>query len=86
MGALEIRVMEAGELDDVIGLWLRSLAEVLAGLRPEQRRSLDEYRESFRTRVAPRCDLWVAVRGAQLLGFVALSDGELAELYVDPPA
>jgi len=74
------------ELDRVGALWLRSLLGALEGLRPEQKPSLEEFEQHFRTRIAPHDELYVADDGEQPVAVLALKDDEVDQLYVDPPA
>ncbi|EDY44139.1 GNAT family N-acetyltransferase [Streptomyces sp. SPB074] len=66
-------------------VWLRSFAAALPGVR--RAHADDAVREWFAHIVVPGLETWVAERGGgDLVGVLALSDGELEQLYLAPEA
>ena len=71
---MEVRSVRAGELDEVISVWhaARKATHTAIGIETERGLTLDDSRRIFREVVAPRCQLWVAERGGEILGFLAI--------------
>lgn len=66
-------------------VWLRSFAAALPSVR--RAHTDDEVRDWFTYVVVERYESWVAVAeeaGETVVGLLALSDGELEQLYLDP--
>jgi putative acetyltransferase len=82
----EIRRMRAEELAAVVALWRRSRNEAQPWLEARMSHSADDDLRHFRDVVARENQVWLALSGARLLGLLALHDGFIAQLYVDPPA
>ena len=70
---------DAGSVAEV---WLRSFGEALPTVR--RAHSDEEVRGWVRDVLVPRHDTWVAEVGGALVGVLALSEGWLDQLYVDP--
>jgi GNAT superfamily N-acetyltransferase len=83
----EITLRRAGESDarGAAEVWLRSYAAALPGVR--RAHSDDEVRAWFASVVVPGLETWVAVlSGGEIVGVLALSEGELEQLYLSPEA
>lgn len=81
-----VRRMQAREVSAALGVWHRSLTASFSELQLEDRRSEQEHRTFFRDVVAATRELWVAVRGSDIAGVMALLGNEIDRLYIDPPA
>ena len=80
----EVVVRRAGAEDAaaVAGLWLRSYAAALPGVR--RAHSDDEVRRWFRDVVLRERETWVAEADGRVVGLMVLSPGDLDQLYLDP--
>ena len=85
MEGVVVRKPKPEELQSAEDVWYRSHDRSVAWLRPEQRRAESEERGHFRNVVAKQCELWVAVHRDEILGVLAIDDGVVDRLYVDPP-
>ena len=83
--ALEIRRYSPDELEAVVAIWERARWD--AQLQVEERMAWghDSNLAHFRDVVARECEVWLAVEGATLLGLLAVGDGLVSQLHVDPP-
>ena len=86
MAAHEIRRMRADELGEVVALWRRSRDEAQPWLEARMSHSTDDDLRHFRDVVARENEVWLALSGGRPLGLLALREGFIAHLYVDPPA
>jgi GNAT superfamily N-acetyltransferase len=73
------RPADAGQVAEV---WLRSFAAALPGVR--RAHSDDEVRRWVADVLLPTHDAWVADDDGTVVGVLALSDGWLDQLYLDP--
>lgn len=73
------RAEDAGEIADV---WLRSFDAALPTVR--RAHSDDEVRGWIREVLLPEREVWVAEAGDAVVGMLALSEGWVDQLYVDP--
>jgi GNAT superfamily N-acetyltransferase len=79
--------MRADELASVVALWRRSRDEVQPWLEARMSYSAEDDLRHFRDVVARENEVWIALsEGGRPLGLLALRDGFIAYLYVDPPA
>jgi ribosomal protein S18 acetylase RimI-like enzyme len=85
---MEVRSVQPGELDEVIAVWhsARKATHTAIGIETERGLTLDDSRRIFRVDVAPRCQLWVAERGGEILGFLAIRGSYIDRMYVKPSA
>ena len=74
--------MASQELHRVEGVWWESLEASEPALRPEQKPAREDAAAFFRTVVAEQCDLWVAERGGEILGVLAMNEDEVDRLYI----
>ena len=86
MDAHEIRRMRMEELEPVVALWRRSRDENQPWLEARMSYSGDDDLRHFREVVARENDVWLALSAGRVLGLLALHDGFIAQLYVDPAA
>jgi GNAT superfamily N-acetyltransferase len=63
-------------------VWLRSFAAALPGVR--RAHSDDEVRRWVADVLLPTADVWVAEDDGRVVGVLALTDGHLEQLYLDP--
>ena len=71
---------DAGAAADV---WLRSFATALPSVRLAH--TEQEVRDWVRHVLVPRHETWVALVDERVVGLLTLGDGELEQLYLDPP-
>ena len=66
--------MREAELDEVASVWheSRKEAHTAMGIAAEAGVTLDDSRRIFLEKIVPRCQLWVADRGDEILGFLAI--------------
>ena len=78
--------MLPSEVEDVVRMWRRSRDGVQPWLEARMRHTADDDLAFFRGVLMRECDVWVAVEGDTPLGLLALHDGFIEQLYVDPRA
>jgi len=81
---IEIRTPFEAEIETVVRLWNETKRDTYDFIPQEQGRTIDEDRAFFSEAIRPRCALWVAIEGAQMLGFLALRESYVDRLYVRP--
>lgn len=84
MGAAEIRLMEPSQLDEVVGVWVRSRWEALPWLEERMDYSPEQNLAQFRDVIARECDVWVALRQEAVVGLIAISGSKVEQLFVEP--
>jgi GNAT superfamily N-acetyltransferase len=77
-----LRPAGAADAAAVADVWLRSFDAALPTVR--RAHSDDEVRGWIRDVVVPRHDTWVAVVDGAVVGVLALSEGWIDQLYLDP--
>lgn len=70
------------DLDDLVGVWLRSYDAALPSVR--RAHSDAEVRAWFRDIVLPSQEVWVAELDSRIVGLLVLNGAELSQLYLDP--
>lgn len=80
MGIL-IRPYASEYLGALVPMWRRSFEYGVGVTDPNP---LDEQRAYFLEQVLPHNEVRVALLGAELVGFIAASSSEIAQLYVNP--
>ena len=79
---LDLRPARPADAGQVAEVWLRSFAAALPGVR--RAHSDDEVRRWVAGVLLPTCDVWVAEDDGAVVGVLALTDGWLDQLYLDP--
>mgnify|MGYP003541725178 CR=1 FL=1 len=69
---IEIRAPAACEIASVVRVWHETKRDTYNFIPQEQGRTLDEDDAFFRREILPRSSVWIAVEGADVLGFIAL--------------
>jgi ribosomal protein S18 acetylase RimI-like enzyme len=82
--ALLVRPMADDEIDTVVQLWHVTKREAYPYLPLEQEYSLAQNDWFFRTRILPEHDIWLAVEGQSIVGFLAIKGSYIDRLYVLP--
>jgi ribosomal protein S18 acetylase RimI-like enzyme len=82
---MEIRRMDAGEIEAVARLWRRSREASQPWLEARMGHTAEDDLRFFRGTIAAENDVWVAVDG-EVAGFLAIKGDRLGWLYVDPAA
>ncbi|SOE00807.1 GNAT family N-acetyltransferase [Blastococcus haudaquaticus] len=77
-----LRPAVASDSGGVADVWLRSFGAALPTV--SRAHSDDEVRSWVRDVLVPRHDTWVAEVGGAVVGVLALSEGWLDQLYLDP--
>lgn len=74
------------ELEGVVRMWRRSRDDVQPWLEARMSHGRDEDLAFFRDVVARESEVWLAVEAGAALGLLALHDGFILQLYVEPSA
>jgi len=83
MDALVIRRAVDSDASTVADVWLRSFAAALPNVHGAH--TDEQVRGWFRDTVVPTRETWVATVADSVVGMMVLDDGELDQLYLDPP-
>ena len=83
---MEIRRAKDTDVDAVIRVWTETKRDTYDFIALEQSYSDADDEAFFRSRILPRCAIWIAVAGEEVLGFAALAGSHLDRLYVRPDA
>lgn len=86
MDTLRIRKMEAAELAGVVAVWRRAREQAMPALEARLAHSEHDDLRFFGERVAREHEVFVALRQGLPVGVLALAEGRVGQLYVDPPA
>ena len=81
---MHIRLMTDGDVDAVVRLWYTSGRQAYTFIELWQAFTLEKAGEVFRAHILPVCDIWVAEREAQIVGYLAMHGSYLDRLYVTP--
>ena len=84
MPAMEIRPLAGDDVEAVVRVWHETKRDTYDFIPQEQGRTLDEDDAFFRREILPQSSLWIAVEGADVLGFLALRGSYVDRLYVHP--
>jgi ribosomal protein S18 acetylase RimI-like enzyme len=76
---VELIAFEPAWLDELVLMWRESFEDAVGITDPH---SLDEQKQYFLREVVPQYEVRLAVREDRLVGFVAASEGSIAQLYV----
>ncbi|MFI5316872.1 MAG: GNAT family N-acetyltransferase [Myxococcota bacterium] len=82
----EIRAMAPADLERVVAVWRRARDEAQPWLEARMSHSPADDLGFFRDVIARENEVWLAVTGSDILGLLALRDGFVDQLYVDPRA
>ena len=77
--AIALAAYDPARLDDLVPMWRASFERGVGVVDPHP---LAEQRDYFLSQVLPRCDVRIALRGDELVGFVAANHESVAQLYV----
>lgn len=80
---ISVRLADAADAAEIATIHMTSRAATMPYLGP-QRHTHDEVTRWTEDVVLKECRVWVAVRGAEILGYAALEDGMLEHLYLRP--
>ncbi len=84
MSAITVRAARDDELDAIIKLWHETSRVTYHFIPIEAGRPLADRARYFRNNIAKACDLYVAHRDGELLGFLAMEGDFIDRLYVRP--
>jgi putative acetyltransferase len=82
----EIRLLREGESAAVVAVWRRSRDDVQPWLEARMSHTRDDDLRFFRDVLAREYDVWLALDGGEIVGLMAIRDGFIDQLYVDPKA
>lgn len=82
MSGLRIRRYEEADLEDLVRMWHETKREAYPYLPTEQAHTLADDREFFRNHIRRRCEVWLALEGSAIQGFLAIEGGYIDRLYV----
>ncbi len=80
----KIRRLETGLIEAAVDVWVRSRWEAQPWLEERMGYTPDQNLGFFRTVVAVENEVWIAAHQDTVLGVMAIGDGEIDQLYVDP--
>jgi GNAT superfamily N-acetyltransferase len=80
----ELRTIRPSEHAETAALWSRSKKRAYPWLAIEQAHTSTEDLAYFRGTVCVRCDVWLALRDARIVGLLALEASHIDQLYVEP--
>ena len=86
MSDLTTRRARGEETRTIVELWNATKRDAYPYLPLEQARTVEEDLGFFRGQIEPRCDIWVALRGDEIVGFLAMDGSYIDRLYVHPSA
>jgi ribosomal protein S18 acetylase RimI-like enzyme len=86
VGAHEIRRMRTDELESVVTVWRRSRDDAQPWLEARMGYTRGDDLGFFRDVLMRENEVWIAAAGDTVLGLLALHDGFIAHLYVEPSA
>ena len=83
---MHVRLLRDEDLDETIAVWheTRKKTHTSIGVEAERGLTLDDSQRIFRENIAPRCQLWVAEKGGQVVGFLAILNSYVDRMYVKP--
>jgi GNAT superfamily N-acetyltransferase len=80
----ELRTIRPSEHAAASALWSRSKESAYPWLAIEQAHTRAEDLAYFRESVCARCEVWLALREARIVGLLALEASHIDQLYVEP--
>jgi len=86
MTSAALRPLQPAEIEVVCALWRRSRTDAQPWLEERMGHTPQDDLEFFSGHIALENRIWVAVDEAAVVGFLAIHDGHVNYLYVDPPA
>ena len=83
---MEVRLLRDEELEQVIAVWHETRKETHTSMNIEAERdvTLDDSRRIFREHIASPCQIWVADRRGEVVGFLAIRGSYIDRMYVRP--
>jgi len=79
-----LRPYDPADAEALIALWRAAKNHAYPYLPTELAYTIEDDTWFFRERMEPHCDIWLAVAGDELLGYLALDDSYLDRLYIHP--
>ena len=76
-----IRPYVDDDLDEVVALWYRSWIHAFPNLKHPQ--PFEQWKFRFQKDYIKQARVWVAAISGQIVGFVVVSDSELAQIFID---
>ena len=86
MANLTTRRARPEETATIAKLWNETKRDAYPYLPLEQGRSVEEDLGFFQGHIEPRCDIWVASRDDEIVGFMAMDGSYVDRLYIHPRA
>jgi len=81
----EIRAPRPEDLEAIVGVWERARWQAEPWLEERMAYTHQDNLRHFQNVVMQQNQVWLAVEGETVVGLLALSPGDLDQLYVDPP-
>jgi ribosomal protein S18 acetylase RimI-like enzyme len=81
----EIRRMRAEEFEQTVAVWERSRWDAQPWLEERMSWAHESNLGHFRDVVTREFEVWVAIDAGEVVGLLAVGDGRVDQLYVDPP-
>jgi ribosomal protein S18 acetylase RimI-like enzyme len=82
---VELRPMTTDDVEDAVAVWERSRWDAQPWLEERMNHSHEDNLRYFRTVIAAENAVWLAILGDTVAGLMALGDGQIDQLYIDPP-
>lgn len=76
-----IRQYIDSDFDVVVTLWYHSWTKAFPNLKHPQ--SFEEWKFRFQNDYAKQKDIWIAQAQDRIVGFIAVSDNEINQIFVD---
>jgi ribosomal protein S18 acetylase RimI-like enzyme len=79
---IAVRPYRSADLTKVVALWHASKRKAFPYVAVQQQRTLEDDTVHFRDVIAEECDVWLAEDGDQIVGFMAVKDDFIDQLFV----
>lgn len=76
--------MAVGKIEEAVGVWERSRWAAQPWLEKRMNYSHEDNLRHFRLVVASKCEVWLGLEGEHVVGLLAVADGRVEHLYVEP--
>lgn len=76
--------MKTDDLEDAVGVWERSRWDAQPWLEARMNYSHQDNLQHFRNVVARENEVWLALENGSVVGLVAVGNGKIDQLYVEP--
>ena len=85
-GDIELRRLRENDVEAAIAVWARARWDAQLQVEERMARTPDDDRRHFREVLMRDCRIWVADESGRVVGLLALGEGSVEQLHVDPDA